>query len=175
MEEIEIKILEINKDEVIKKLIKLGAKKVFDGPMNSIYLDRDKELRDTKKTLRIRQKGDKCIVTFKIKKEDRDVKIADEYETEVKDFEEAKLIFKNLGFDEYKTDFRNRVSYKLKNSLVEIDTFLKAHNYVPTFLEIESPNKEEIKEVAKLLDFSENQLKPWSGKEVLEYYKKKKK
>ena len=37
MEEIEIKIIDINPTEIIKKLEQLGAHKVFDGEMNSIY------------------------------------------------------------------------------------------------------------------------------------------
>lgn len=39
MEEIEVKIIEIDPAEIIRKLEKLGATKVFDGEMNSIYYD----------------------------------------------------------------------------------------------------------------------------------------
>lgn len=166
MEEIEVKILNINKDEIIQKLDSFGAKKVFDGPMNSVYLDYEDKLKNKEKMLRIRQKGEKCILTLKIKKKDSEAKINDEYETEVKNFEEARIIFKNLGFKEFATDFRKRISYKFRNSLVEIDIY----ETIPPFLEVESPNKDELKEIVKLLGFSMEQTKKWTGKEVLNFY-----
>jgi len=167
MEEIEVKILEIDKDKVIRKLLEFGAEKVFDGPMNSVYLDSADKLRNSDKMLRIRQKGDKCIVTLKVKKEDSEAKVNDEYETEVKDFEEARKIFHNLGFKEFATDFRKRISYKIKNSLVEINIY----EDIPPFLEVEAPNKDELKEIVKLMGFSLDQTKTWTGKEVLDFYK----
>jgi len=39
MPEIEVKILEIDKDEVIKKLNSLGAEKIFEGYVETIYYD----------------------------------------------------------------------------------------------------------------------------------------
>ncbi|RLE46898.1 class IV adenylate cyclase [Candidatus Woesearchaeota archaeon] len=114
MEEIEVKILESDKDKVIKRLLELGAKKVFDGPMNSVYLDSDNELKNQNKILRIRQKGEKCIITLKVRKKDPEAKINEEYETEVKDFEEIRKKFHNLGFKEFATNFRKRISCKLR-------------------------------------------------------------
>jgi len=168
MEEIEVKILNIDKEKIIKKLLELGAEKVFDGPMKTIYLDLNNELRNSGKMLRIRQKGDKCIVTLKIKKEDSGTKINDEYETEVKNFEEAIKLFQNLGFKVFATDFRKRISYKIKNSLVEINIY----DDIPPFLEVEAPTKEELKEIVNLLGFSLDQTKTWTGKEVLDFYKR---
>ena len=166
MKEIEVKILEIDKNTIINRLLELGAKRVFDGPMNSVYLDFKNELKSNGKMLRIRQKGDKCIITLKIRKKDSEVKINDEYETEVKDFEETRQIFKNLGYKEFATDFRKRISYKIKNSLVEIDLY----EHIPPFLEVEAPNKDELKDIVKLLGFSFNQTKTWTGKQVLDFY-----
>jgi hypothetical protein len=39
MEEIEVKILEVNRKELEKKLIKLGAKKTFEGEISATFFD----------------------------------------------------------------------------------------------------------------------------------------
>ena len=50
MEEHEVKILEVNRKEVEKKLIKLGAKKIFDGNLQTIFFDfNDKSILKNKK------------------------------------------------------------------------------------------------------------------------------
>ena len=169
MEEIEVKILDINIEKIVEKLVKLGAKKIFDGPMKSVYLDLRQELRNSNKILRIRQKGEKCIITLKIKKEDSEAKVNDEFETEIKDFQRSMLIFENLGFKEFFADFKKRISYQFKNSLVEIDIY----DEIPPFLEVESPTKEELKEVVSLLGYSMDQTKSWTGKELLDLYNSK--
>ncbi|MDO8657046.1 MAG: class IV adenylate cyclase [Nanoarchaeota archaeon] len=171
MEEIEIKIIDINPTEIIKKLEKLGAKKVFDGEMNSIYFDYQGEFKKKKKTLRLRQKGDDCILTFKIKKDDADAKVHEELETSVSNFETAREIFKGLGFQEILVGMRRRISYKIKNSLVEIDFYPG----IPPSLEVESPRKEELQQIVELLGYTMEQTKRWSGKKLMEYYEKKEK
>jgi len=168
MEEIEVKILDIDKDDVINRLLKLGAKKTFEGTMTSIYLDSNHRLGNEDKNLRIRQKGDRCILTSKSKKEDSEAKVREEYETEVKDFKETMAIFRNIGFTECENEVKERISYKIKNSSVEIDSI----EGTPPFLEVESPNKDELKEVVKMLGFSFEQAKTWTSKKVVDFYKK---
>ncbi len=166
MEEIEVKILEIDKEKLVARLLELGAEKIFEWHMKTIYLDSEEGL-GKGKTFRIRLKGEKCIITLKVRKEDREAKVNDEFETEVEDFEEVMKIFEGVGFREVSVDERKRVSYKLKNSLVEIDVY----DDIPPFFEVESPGKEEMKEIIKLLGFSMEQAKTWSRKEVLKFYR----
>jgi len=167
MEEIEVKILNIDKVAIVEKLLQLGAKKVFEGPMNSVYLDNENNtLTDGKKMLRLRQKGEKNIVTLKIRKPNEFAKICNEYEINVCDFDKARAIFKLLGFTEYATDLRKRLSFKLKNSLVEIDLY----DDIPPFLEVESPDIQQLKEIVELLDFSMSDTRKWSGKDVMKFY-----
>lgn len=66
MKEIEVKILDVNKNEVVKSLLEHGATKIFEGELKSVYLDSNDELKNGKKMLRIRQKGEKCLVTLKV-------------------------------------------------------------------------------------------------------------
>ncbi len=164
MEEIEVKILEVDRDKIISRLNECGAQKIFEGTLHSIYLETSKG-----KVLRLRRKGDKTILTLKVKKEDAEFKVNTEYEIEVDNFEETRRIFRHLGYTEKREDNKKRISYVLKNSVVEIDEFPG----IPPFLEIESESKEEIKKIVALLGFSFSQTTPWSGKEVVEYYHKK--
>lgn len=53
--------------------------------------------------------------------------------------------------------------------MVEINTY----DQLPSFLEVESPNIDELKHIVELLGFSYNQTKTWTGKEVLDFYNKK--
>ena len=167
MEEIEVKIIEINPPAIIKILDQLGAQKVFDGEMNSIYFDCQGEFKKSRKTLRLRQKGDASILTLKIKKDDADAKVHEELETTVGDFETAREIFRGLGFQEVSVGMRRRISYKVKKSLVEIDFYPD----IPPSLEVESPSKEELQQIVELLGYTMEQTKRWSGKKLLEHYR----
>lgn len=167
MDEIEVKVLDIDKNAVIATLNSLSATKVFDGTMNTIYFTSD-TLREGQ-SLRIRQKGETCIITYKQHKPDNDVKICDEHEIVVDDFEKARHLLTSLGYAEKTSDQRHRTSYRLHNALVEIDT----HADIPPFLEIEAPSKDDILTIAQLLGFTANDLRPWSGTQVREFYTKK--
>ncbi|HLC58525.1 MAG TPA: class IV adenylate cyclase [Candidatus Nanoarchaeia archaeon] len=169
MEEIEVKILEINKEDIIRRLENLGAKEVFKGSMNSIYFDtKDNRLKNNKMVLRIREKGIKNFITLKVKKEDEEVKLNDEFEIEISNFAITKEILNRLELIETISDIRKRTSYKIKNSLVEIDEYEEPK--IPTFLEVESPNKDELKEIVELLGFTMKDTKNWGGNRLLQFY-----
>jgi len=64
--EIEVKVLEINRLEVEKRLSVLGANKVFDGKIHALYYDLpDRRLRTDGLTLRLRMEGAKAVLTLK--------------------------------------------------------------------------------------------------------------
>ncbi len=168
MKEIEVKVIEIDQQEVEKKLSSLGAKKIGEYQVESIIFD-DSENNLNKKLnlLRLRKKG-KIYLTFKEKAEKGFVKIAEETEVEVSDFEKMKLILEKIGFISSKTQPKKRITYKLKNSLVEIDDYF----VLPVFLEVESPTEEELKEILDLFEFEKEKIKDWNGFELFKYYGK---
>ena len=171
MEEIEVKIIEIVVGKTIERLDALGATKVFEGPLSTVHLDfANNELKKKGKMLRIRQKDGKCIITLKVKKKDPEAKVMDEFETEVKKPDEIYEIFSKLGLIVIAKDSKKRISYRLKNSLVEINTY----EGIPPFLEVESPNKDEMKEIVGLLGYDMKDTRTWDGGELLEHYRKKK-
>jgi adenylate cyclase, class 2 len=166
MREIEVKIFNIDKEKIISRLEQLGAQRVFDDDMKStVFERREDELKKSSKLLRLRQKGDKIILTAKEALSHETTKQSNEYEVEVSDFELMRKILTTIGFIEKAHDARHRTSYKIKNSLVEIDS----HEKIPTWLEVESPSEEELKEIVEIIGFS---MKDTSTATMWDLYKK---
>jgi adenylate cyclase class 2 len=169
LKEIEVKILEIDVEEIEKKLKKMEAEKVFEGEVVSIYFDfPDKLLEREGKILRLRQKGDKVILTYKELISKDEAKIMDEYELEVNDFESMKKMFEGVGLFPLYEFNKHRTTYKLNNTNFEIDKYPD----IPAFLEIESPDLKTINDMVSKLGFSKEEVNSYSIKEVLEYYDK---
>ncbi|MBN1694912.1 class IV adenylate cyclase [candidate division WOR-3 bacterium] len=169
MKEIEVKILEINVEEVEKKLKEMGAEKVFEGEMVSIYFDfSDRLLEKEGKILRLRQKGGKVILTYKELITQDKAKIMDENELEVQDFDLMLEIFEKIGLSPLYKFKKYRTTYELNRTHFEIDKYPD----IPAFLEIEAPDLYTINEMVSKLGFSGEEVNSYSIKEVLEHYGK---
>ena len=170
MKEIEVKILGVNVKEVIKKIEALGGKKISEGKQDIIILDtkEDKFLKNNE-LLRLRKNSNETELAFKKKISKDDVKIMEELEVHVDNFELMRKIFIAIGFKEATRYNKYRISYKLGNVRFELDTY----ENIPTFLEIEAPDTEKVKEFVGKLGFSMSDAKAWTGKEVIEYYRKR--
>ncbi len=169
MEEIEVKILEIDVKEIEEKLKKIGAEKVFEGEIVSIYFDFPGKLLEKEgKILRLRQKGNLVILTYKELISQDKAKIMDEYELEVDDFSSMKRIFEGVGLFPLYQFNKHRTTYKLNQAHFEIDKYPG----IPAFLEIEAPDLNTIDEIVSELGFSREKVNSYSIKDVLEYYDK---
>jgi len=172
MEEIEVKILDIDREKVVSKLLSLGAKKIFEGELYAIFYDKnDGSVREEKNTLRLRKEGDeKVVVTYKKFVEHDKVKVRKEYEVEVSEFEMMKEILKQLDFVQWLEMRKNRISYKLGNVKFEFDKHIDQYSYVPEFMEIEAENVEDIYKYVELLGFTKEDCKPWTILDLAEHY-----
>lgn len=168
MKEIEIKILEINKIDLIKKLNLLNAQKIFEGEMISIFFSK----KDFKNTLRLRSMNNKHFLTLKKDISKKMIKIRDEFEVEIKNFNNMKKIIENLGFYENLKVIKKRTSFIYNKTRIEIDEYKNDLNYIPTFIEIEGKNKKDIINTVKKLGYDENQIKPWTMNDLKRYYQK---
>lgn len=169
MQEIEVKILEVDTSYVTQKLESWGAKNVFDGEVNASYYDfSNGRLKDNNRFLRLRKKGSTVELTLKEKVEHEEAKIMQEYEVNVTDFEIMQKILYGLGLLEIKVARKHRTSYLLEEVHFELDTFPG----IPTFLEIEASNMERVREYVLKLGYSMQDAKPWSGGDVLRHYEK---
>jgi len=165
--EIEVKILEVDKNAIIKKLKSMGAKLAFEGDMSVEFFDFEGDvLARDKKILRLRQKGEKYELTFKQLVSKASAKIMEEHEISSKDGAVIKKMLLGLGLKKIGSYTKHRVSFKLNGASFELDTYPR----IPTFLEIEAPTIEDIKKYIKLLRLSEDDAKPWSGADIFKHY-----
>lgn len=168
--EVEAKILEINVEEVKKKLVELGAKLEYKEMQICKILDfDDKRLHKKDEIIRVRKIGDKVELTFKGPTEKiGNVKSREEIETHVEDFDKALEIFEKIGLTPVRSYEKYRESYKLGNITFELDNFPNVS--IPPFLEIEGSSREEVEEMAEKLGFKKEELKSFTGIELLKHY-----
>ncbi len=173
MQEIEVKILDIDKDNIIKKIESLGAVKIFDGLVETAYFDTpDKKLCKDHKTLRLRKRGTLYELTLKEKVSKAEAKIMNEYEVTVENYEVMMSVLNGLGFQQYLSLSKHRLSYSLNDIHFEIDKYNGKYKDIPPFLEIEAPSIDALKTYVLKIGFSWSDAKPWSSKDVLSHYSK---
>ena len=167
MTEIEVKILNINKEEIIKKLLALGAEawpraliteKGFDFP-NRTFGRRGH-------SLRLRQVGEQVELTYKnATQKGKLFKMREETETIVSDFATMEKILNKLGLRCFRHRQKYRTSFKLGNTHFEIDEYPG----IPAYLEIES-DKYNILKYTKVLGYTHEQTSSASAASVLKKY-----
>ncbi len=147
MKEIELKFLDIDKEEMAARLIALGAKKEFDSVAESIIFKGEgfDPGDQSKKYLRLRKVNSKCFLTYKGPREDHHMKIREEIEAEVGDFEEVRKILAKIGFKERSCYDKKRAHFSLGKVHFEIDEY----EGIPPFLEIETDSVEMMEKICR--------------------------
>jgi adenylate cyclase, class 2 len=175
MKEIEAKILEVNTNNVIATLLHLGAKKVFDGQIETSIFDfQNKAIVKAKDLLRLRRQGDKTQLTYKKVHVTQTAKVAEEYTVEISDIETMKRVLEFLGLKVTENLQKHRVSYVLGKTRFEIDRYMGKYSYIPEFMEIEAENTQTLHRNAELLGFKSSDCLPWSTHDLIKYYSTKK-
>ncbi|MBU2637697.1 MAG: class IV adenylate cyclase [Nanoarchaeota archaeon] len=179
MRETEVKVIEIDRNAIIEKLLALGAKKSFEGEIYAVSFDfPDNSIRGSKQTLRLRTKGSKAYLTLKSPVANPDAKIREELEVEVSNFETMKKILESLNLKQWRDVRKTRVSYSMPGILFEFDKYHDEFEYVPDFMEIEvlAENDEDamkkIFEYAEKLGILKENCKPWTLNELVKHYTK---
>lgn len=135
--EFEVRILEIDKEEIIKSLENLGAIKKFD------YLQRryvyDFIPKQEKKWIRLRTNGEVTTLTIKDIVSEK-IDGTKELEVKVDDFEKTNLILNELDYQPKGYQENRRCQYVLDGVEFDIDSW----PLIPTYLEIEGKNEEEV-------------------------------
>lgn len=175
MLEKEIKILEIDKEEIVSQLLKLGAEKTFEGFVHDIYYDFPDDAPKNKmeangRMFRLRQKGEEHIYTIKNKRKEINKKewviAKDEHETPVSNIESFAKVLEKYGMQKIREKKKHRVSYKLDGMEFDFDVY----ENIPEFLEIEGPDGDTIQEwVSKLWLEKYEQMLGWSRK-IFKHY-----
>lgn len=148
--EFEVKILEINVDEIVKKLGSLGAKKIIERKMRRYVYDI--EPGNPNLWLRLRDDGERITLTVKEIK-GKGVDGTKEIEVDVDNFEKMNEILNKLGFFHKAYQENKRISYKLGSIEIEIDFWPK----IPAYLEIEGESVEDVEKTVEFLGFKMSQ------------------
>lgn len=168
MQEIELKILNIDTEDVEERLLKSGAKKIGTYSVKDEFYDfPDKEIQTKGEVLRLRLIGDKAYLTYKgCRQRDVRFKVRQEEETEIKDPDAMKEIFNLCGLRLAKANIKKRISYMRDNVSIEVDCYPG----VPPYLEIESTDKHAIQKMVEDIGFTMEQTTAKSIRQVLADY-----
>lgn len=159
--EYEVRVLEIDKEELIEKLESLGAVKQGDYFYKRYVYEFNPPIYE--KWIRLRTNGKKTTLTIKeIKSQEIDG--TKELEIEVSDFEETNQILEKLGYQARNYQENKRTRYLLGGVELDIDTWPR----IPTYLEIEGNSTEE---VLKMMDLLEIQRDKATTKDVESVYR----
>ncbi|MFH0955016.1 MAG: class IV adenylate cyclase [Candidatus Micrarchaeota archaeon] len=171
MNEIEVKVLEINKMQVLARLKKLKAKKIFSGVLKTIYFDfPGRHLSKNGQVLRLRQTTAKTFLTFKTRLPTQKSVSSEEIEFEVSDWSDCQRFIRRLGFRPVLSYSKKRESYRLGKNRIELDKFLGAFKKIPLFLEIEATSEKQLFVTFSKLGFSKADAKAWHTGQLLAHY-----
>lgn len=149
--EVEAKWLDIDVEELRKKLLAVGAELVFPKRLftRKVYDYSDKALSKKGAWVRVRDEGDKITMSYK-QLDDRSLHGTKEVNVIVNNFEAACSMLEALGLTSYAYQETKRESWKLDDAEIEIDTW----PWIPTFVEIEAKSEESVKNAAKKLELN---------------------
>ncbi len=165
MKEREVKVLNIDKEEIERKLIKLGASLIKDENQTNYRFDTEDSF--LKKThngyLRIRitenlLNGEiKNTLTFKRSLTRDTMRVNEETETNISDWESTAKILELMGYKQKRPGYKHRRSYKYDNITFEIDTWDEA-TYSKPYLEIEVHMEKDLEKAIMLLELDRSQV-----------------
>ena len=142
--EYEVRVLEINEEEIQGKLNKLNAVLVENVLQKRYVYDFKPAI--PSKWIRLRTNGNKSTLTIK-NIESSKIDGTKEIEIEVSDFDTTNEILRDLGYKPRGIQENKRIKYNLNGVEVDIDTWPK----IPTYLEIEGTSEAEVYNTLELL------------------------
>ena len=149
--EIEAQFLDINKDAVRSKLKEIGAK--LEKPevlMRRVVFDLGKHA-----FARVRDEGDRIVMTYKNISDDNSIMGTKEVNVEVGNYDDAILLLKSCGLRAKSHEESKREVWSVDDVEICIDTW----PWIPTFIEIEWPTEKSVWETAEKLGFDESRAK----------------
>ena len=161
--EFEAKILDIDVDELVSTLDKIGAKKVSDKMQKRLVYDFIPKRENS--FIRLRTDGAKTTLAIKEIHNDR-IDGTKEIEVSVDDFENASLLLEKLGFAPKGYQENKRISYELDKARIEIDFW----PMIPAYVEIEADSADEVHKMISKLGFDLSQATSINTKEVYKKY-----
>lgn len=160
--EIEAQFLDINKDDIRAKLKSIGANCTKpEIKMKRVIFDAGEH-----QFIRVRDEGDKIVMTYKNVENDKDILGTKEVNIVVDDYDKAVDFMKgtHLPIKAHQETLREIWNYG--NVEICIDTW----PWIPSFIEIEGPSEESVWSVAKKLGFDQSDAKFGSVDSTYNHY-----
>ena len=165
--EIETRFLDINKDEILKKLASLGAVDKGEEKLEEvIFHASDGSWIGKRKFVRLRKTKNKIKLTYKENSE-QTVDSAREIELELSDFDKCSSLFEKIGLRAMRQLEKYRHSFVLDEVTIDIDTWPK----IPTYMEIEGPSVESLKIFCSKIGLNWEKRFDGDAREVFRNYK----
>ena len=149
--EYEVRVLEIDHDEMVEKLESLGAELQFDTLQQRYVYDFNPVI--DSKWIRLRTNGIKTTLTIK----DLNAKTIDgtkELEIEVDDFDKTNQILEELGYKNRGFQQNKRTQYILDGVEIDLDRW----PLIPEYLEIEGESEQAIYDCLDKLGISKDKI-----------------
>lgn len=171
--EIELKVLNINPEDLEKKLIKLGARLIKkEHQVNTIFMSIDEDIEEIGNGyLRISESRDliseqvENILTFKRNISQDGFRENEEIETRIEDKEALIKILSLINVNVAHEGKKERTSYEFENIRFDIDIW-DMDTYPYPYLEIEVEDAEDIEKAIKLLDINKSNVTTKSLKQL---------
>lgn len=135
--EYEVRILEIDIEDVINKLESLGA--TLKGKYEQKRYVYDLNPAEKGKWIRLRTNGEKTTLTYKDVASSK-IDGTKELEIEVSDFEKTNEFLERIGFYNKGYQENKRIQYELDGVEIDIDSW----PLIPTYMEIEGNSEQEV-------------------------------
>ncbi|MEK7431800.1 MAG: class IV adenylate cyclase [Cyanobacteriota bacterium] len=173
MKEIEVKVLNIDKEAVKEKIAAVNGilvKKEFQENYmfdfeNQMFEKKGGYVRIRKATSFLDNKEKITITSKELISKDK-FKISKEIEFKSYEFENAKLFLESLGLIKFRLDEKFRESYQLEEGLIEIDTWAG----IPTYLEVEADSEEKVQIILEKIGYSLEDSTSMILKEIMEKF-----
>ncbi len=160
-QEFEVKVLEIDRGKVTSTLKQLGAVEVFNDMIAADFFKNATGIK-----LRLRRMGGQNILTYKILQASTDIKHNEEVEVVFDNYDGMKQVLLASGFEQYGHSEKMRLSYQYQNIHFDIDTMAG----IPTFLEVEANNADDVKRGVELFGYTMEQTCTLTERTLKEHY-----
>ncbi len=161
--EYEVRVLEINHDEMVKKLEKLSAEFKFEALQQRYVYDFKPKIDN--KWIRLRTDGKKTTLTIK----DLQAKSIDgtkELEIIVDDFDKTNKILEELGYINRGFQQNKRTQYILDGVEIDLDRW----PLIPEYMEIEGPDEESVYNTLIKLGINKDEIVTLDVASIYDHY-----
>lgn len=165
--EIEAQFLDINKDEMRKKLAEIGAELVKpEVLMRRVVFDivpgQFARVRD--------EGGGKIVMTYKNIKDDKSIMGTKEVNVTIDDYENGILLLKSCGLEEKARQESLRETWIYDDNGEEVEICIDTWPWIPTFMEVEGPSEKSVWDAAEKLGLKKEKAKFGSVDTTYQHY-----